>query len=119
VKRFAEGHTGLPLLLLLATVLLAADWSSYRDDLDTLGSRASDASDTAERVSQAADELDTKRQEQGPRDPGFPAGRRLPGSDQVRWNQESVRQANRNPLYRPPGRTGDHQAETPSGSHKD
>lgn len=44
-------------------MLIAADWSSCHDDLDTLHSRASDASDAAEQVSQAADELETKRQE--------------------------------------------------------
>lgn len=57
-------HAITPLIFLLVpTGLLAADWSSCQDDLDTLRRRASDASDAAEQVHQAADELETKRQE--------------------------------------------------------
>jgi hypothetical protein len=50
-------------LFFLPAVLLAADWSSCQDDLDTVRRRASEASDAAAQVHQAAEELDTKRQE--------------------------------------------------------
>ena len=50
-------------VVLLPAVLLASDWRSCQDDLDTLRRRASGASDAAEQVDQAAEELDTKRQE--------------------------------------------------------
>jgi len=46
-------------------------------------------------------------------------GRWLSGSDRVRWNQESLREANRNTLYRPLRRTGDHHADSPSCGHED
>ena len=59
MRRLGEGIA----VLLVATGVLAADWSSCHDDLDTLRRRASDASDAAEQVAQAADELDTKRRE--------------------------------------------------------
>lgn len=62
MRSLANALIGL-LLFLLPAVLFAADWSSCQDDLDTLRTRAFEASDAAEQVHQAADELETKRQE--------------------------------------------------------
>jgi len=61
--RAAKRAITVVFFLLLPAGLLAADWSSCHDDLDTLRRRASDASDAAEQVYQAADEVETKRQE--------------------------------------------------------
>ncbi len=62
-RRTAQRAITSLVFLLLPTGLLAADWSSCHDDLDTLRRRASDASDAAEQVYQAADEVETKRRE--------------------------------------------------------
>jgi hypothetical protein len=50
-------------VLILAATLGGADWSGCQDDLDTLRRRASEASDAAEHVKQAADDFETKRRE--------------------------------------------------------
>ena len=62
MQRLTAGLTGF-VILLLATTVLAADWNGCHDDLDALRRRASDASDAAEQILQAADELDTKRRD--------------------------------------------------------
>ena len=50
-------------IVLMATCVLAADWDSCQDDLDTLRRRTSDASDQASEVRDAYEELQQKRQE--------------------------------------------------------
>ena len=47
---------------LCAVSVLAADWNSCQDDLETLRHRASDASDAAESVRDLAEELKEKRE---------------------------------------------------------
>ena len=53
--------SGVSAIVLSASTLSAADWSSCHDDLDRLRSASSDASDAAEQVEQAAQDVESKK----------------------------------------------------------